>query len=127
MGTSAQVEKKRREAPRMIRFATGECVEGILDLRERITIQGKPVIRYTVKQDNGEYVTFLGTADLITKLRAADVGLRVSITCIGEDTMVKRGDNCMKLFEVDVWEPVHFATSQGDGDGTQITDEDIPF
>lgn len=127
MAQSAQVEKKRREAPRMIRFATGECVEGILDLRERITIQGKPVIRYTVKQDNGEYVTFLGTADLITKLRAGDVGLRVSIACIGEDTMVKRGDNCMKLFEVDVWEPVHGATSQGDGDGTRITDEDIPF
>lgn len=124
------VEMRRVEAPRMIRFATGEAVEGVLMGRERITVSNKPVIRYTVKESDGELVTFLGTADLITKLRADFVGHLIRVKCIGEDTMVKRGDNCMKVFEVDVSvKPVGNmnAATVSAVDGLEITDDDIPF
>ena len=112
---------KEREEPRFMSFSTGDVVDGILVLKEKVMIKEKPAIRYTVKVDDGDFVAFLGTHQLNTKLRITDIGHFVSIRCEGEDTMVKRGENCMKVFRVLVSE-----NPATDGD-LYISDADIPF
>lgn len=117
---------KERQDPKFIQFSTGDVVEGMLVGIERVLIKGKSGVRYTVQEDGGALVAFIGTYQLNTKLRIDDKGHRVDIRCVGEDVTVKRGDNCMKVFEVRVSdERVKAATAITDG--TEITDEDIPF
>lgn len=115
-----------REEPKFVQFATGDVVEGTLVNMERIAVKDKPAIRYTVKRVN-EFLTFLGTYQLNTKLHREDLGHRVEIRCVGEDTMVKRGENCMKVFDVKVSrDPVSKARTDVIAD-TEISDDDIPF
>ena len=110
-----------REEPRFVNFSTGDVVEGILVSIERVAVKDKPAIRYTVKEQDGDYVCSIGTHQLNTKLRVTDRGHLVSIRCEGEDVMVKRGDNCMKVFKV-------LVSKEPAVDGQlYITDEDIPF
>jgi hypothetical protein len=117
-----------REEPRFVKFTTGEVVEGTLMSIDRVTVGGKPAVRYVVMVDAGDYVSFIGTHQLNTKLRPTDQGHRIEIRCIGEDTMVKRGDNCMKVFEVRVSvESALKVAPTAPADPTQITDDDIPF
>lgn len=111
-----------REEPRFVKFATGEVLEGILVSIQGATVGGKSAVRYTVLEEGGQYACFIGTHQLNTKLRAGDRGHRVEILCEGEDTMIKRGDNCMKVFRVKVSrEPVTAV------DPLMISDDDIPF
>jgi hypothetical protein len=117
-----------REESRFVKFKTGEVVEGVLFNIERVAVGNKPAVRYTVEEDGGEFVSFIGTFQLNTKLRVTDKGHRVEIRCLGEDTTVKRGDNCMKVFDVRVSkELVKGAAIPAAADGTEITDDDIPF
>ena len=131
------IEMEERHEPEFVRFDAGDLVEGVLLLRERITVKGKPVIRYTLEKPTGLCVTFLGTANLISRLRTDDIGHFVQIVCKGEDQMVKKGDNFMKVFEVNVSKAAvgklrvdssgRVTGAAPAGDGTEITDEDIPF
>jgi len=120
-----------REEPKFVSFATGDVIEGVLTDIERTNVKDKRTgavsscVRYTVEEQDGKCVQFLGTHQLNSKLRPGDRGHAVSIRCEGEDTMVKRGDNCMKVFKVLVSEqPVSAASVT---DGMLITDADIPF
>ena len=122
--------------PELVRFQTGDVLEGVLLQRNRVTLGGKPAIQYMLEKPSGVVVKFNGTADIIEKIQPGYVGHYLQITCIGEDQMVKRGDNYMKVFEIfRSKEPVSKANSNGHtgasetvaGDGTEITDADIPF
>lgn len=104
---------KEREEPRFMSFSTGDVVDGILVLKEKVMIKEKPAIRYTVKVDDGDFVAFLGTHQLNTKLRITDIGHFVSIRCEGEDD----GEARRELYEGfqgaglrepgDRWGPLH--------------------
>ena len=107
-GTLLMVE---RQEPRFQSFAAGDVVEGVLTEIRRVTVKGNIAVRYTVRQDDDTYVCFLGAYQIDTKLRTSDTGHRVSIACIGADTSVRRGGNCMKVFKVHVSnEPASLAT-----------------
>lgn len=116
---------KEREEPTFVTFATGECHEGVLLAVERIRIKDKDGIRYTMRTEDGSFISFLGTWQLNSKLRKDDVGHYVSITCKGEDTMVTRGENSMKVFDVKVSEKP--ASAYSERANPEITDEDIGF
>lgn len=121
------VECEEVLAPQLVRFEAGDVVEGILLARERVTIQGKPVIQYMLEKTNGVVVKFFGTADLLQKLKPAHVGYFLSIACRGEDKTVKRGENCMKVFDVFASKKPMRADAIAASDGAEITDADIPF
>lgn len=133
----AQIEMERREAPKLFRFERkGDVLEGVMCGRERITVQGKPVMRYTFWIGEKEFVTVLGTADIITKLRKDDVGHLVRIEYYGDDASVTKNGNAMRVFNVDVsTHPVEQmlkpandgAHGESVSDGTGITDDDLPF
>jgi hypothetical protein len=117
-----EVDYERREAPQLVRFKTGDKIEGVLMGREKIRIADKPVIRYKAKLTDGRFVCFLGAAQIIDCLRQDDLGKAFRIHCIGEDVTVKKGENCMKVFEIDV-----SRTPIMDPDSLEISDADIPF
>lgn len=135
MADGNSLTMETREEPRFINFATGDTLEGELLSVEEVTIKEKRAVRYTLKEpDRDIWVCFLGTHMLNSKLRLSDVGHYIQITCEGEDTTVKKGENCMKVFDVKVSrEKVHAglfkptALKSESGDGTGITDEDLPF
>lgn len=122
-----------REEPRFVQFRTGDLIEGVLakmekiGVRDKVTNQVSYTIRYTVTQDDGRDVCFLGTHQINSKLRPDDVRHRISVKCAGENTMVKRGDNCMKVFDVMVSAQPVSKNAPVIEDSGFITDEDIPF
>jgi hypothetical protein len=129
--TQQEMEMQEREEPKFIRFGQGDVCEGILIAIEKVMVNQKPAARYTVRLADNSEVSFIGTNQINRKLRIGDEGHRVQIICTGEDTNVKKGDNCMKLFKVRVSKnrvsgvPLPVQT-----DGTavpEITDEDISF
>lgn len=125
MGNTLTMET--RQEPRFVKFTTGECVEGTLVSIERMTIKDRPALRYTVLESDGELVSFLGAFQINTKLRATDRGHHISVRCEGEDVMVKRGENCMKVFEVRVSKEKVSQGAASSVDPLEITDDDIPF
>jgi hypothetical protein len=127
-GTQVEDTMELREEPRFISFAAGDMVEGILTTMDRVMIAGKACVRYTVDQGEANYCSFIGTHQLNTKLRPSDLGHRVEIRCVGEDVTVKRGDNCMKVFEVRVSKLRAYPSgAHADSNDLGITDNDIPF
>jgi hypothetical protein len=117
---------KEREAPILFEFkAPGDFLEGELlsfdkiKITDRETKQLKTVIQYTFACGD-KTVKCLGTYDLNTKLRPSDVGLWVEITFKDVDAH----KNNMRIFSVKIEEKPKSAAFS---DGTQITDEDIPF
>jgi hypothetical protein len=130
-GTKVERQMEKREDSRFVKFAAGDVVSGVLVNIERIAVGDPPksAIRYTLLTDEGEYLSFLGTYQISTKLRLEDRGHYVEVRCIGEDTMVKRGQNCMKVFDVFVSKTPEKKASAAHviSDGTQINDDDIPF
>jgi hypothetical protein len=124
MSDAKAVTMVTREEPRFVQFGTGEIIEGLLVSIDRIQIKGKGAVRYTVQEDGGQLVAFLGTYQINTKLHHEDRGHRVSIKCIGEDVMVKRGENCMKVFEVAVSTE---CIQAGAISTLEISNDDIPF
>jgi hypothetical protein len=129
MSNGTTVTMEVREEPKFVQFSTGDVIEGLLLNIDRIKVKDNAAIRYTVQQDDGQCVSFLGTHQLNTKLRTTDRGHRIEITCEGEDTMVKRGDNCMKVFNVKVSKEVvtRDAALLASSEIPEITDDDIPF
>jgi hypothetical protein len=122
---NATVTMEERKEPRFVQFDKGSFVEGVLLSIQSIRISEKPAVRYTVKQDDQEDVSFIGTYQINSKLRVRDVGHRISVICEGEDPSIRRGDNCMKLFGVKVSRERVLAASPTSDPG--ITDADIPF
>lgn len=124
MGSPVMLERKE---PKFIQFGVGEIVNGVLvsiekiNIRDQTTDQQKPAVRYTVREDDGEFCCFLGAAQLNQKLRSSDRGHYVSIRCEGENKDVSRNGNSMKVFRVLVSaDPIKDAA-------LYITDDDIPF
>jgi hypothetical protein len=118
---------REREEPRFVKFAKGECVDGVLVEVERISVRDQEsgrtgaAVRYTVKQDDGTFVCFLGTHQINTKLRPTDKGYYISVRYEGEDANVGRGGNQMKHFKVLV------SDQTASVDSLYINDSDIPF
>ena len=132
MANGQAVTMHERVEPVFQNFSAGDTLEGVLLKLERINVRDKetgavsPAVRYTVTDDDGVDRAFLGTHQLNVKLRPSDCGHRVEIRCIGENTSVKRGNSCMKEFEVRVSKEVvdRLAVLS---DPLEITDADIPF
>jgi hypothetical protein len=115
---------EERKEPALFKFdGAGKFLEGTLVGVEKVEIEGKPVVRYTVQEsESGELVAFHGVHQINRKLRPSDIGRYVAITYKGEDTSVQRNGNSMKTFDVLVSkEKVENA------DALVITDADIPF
>lgn len=110
-----------------MQFSTGDFIEGTLTGIQQVQIKDKSAIRYIVQLDSGEMVCFLGTWQINSKLRPADKGHRIIVCCKGEDVMVKRGDNCMKVFEVQVSRERVDGNHLPSSANPEITDDDIPF
>lgn len=125
-----------RKAPELFSFkAEGDVLDGILvrvdaiSIKDKTTHQAKRVSQYTFRRENGDVVKMLGTYDIDCKIIPADVGLFVEVVYVGENREVRRGDNYMKVFRVQVEERKSMAAAASGKftDGTEITDEDIPF
>jgi hypothetical protein len=116
---------EERHEPRFVQFGSvGECVDGTLRRIEKVEINGKRVVRFVVEDPSGEYLAFLGTADLLNKLRTDDVGKRVDVRYEGEDQNIRRNGNAMKRFKVLVEKIIATATREH---RLEITDDDVPF
>jgi hypothetical protein len=110
-----------RETPELIKFDTpGKRIAGKLLSCTRIQIEGKTVLEYLLTADGKKNFKFLGVYDLVQKIGPRDAGSLVAITYLGEDEKVGRGNNKMKVFDVQV------KPAPQDPHGP-ITDEDIPF
>ena len=119
------VTMETREDPRFVQFAKGEVVSGVLLSIQSFRIGDKPCVRYVVKEDSGERVSFIGTYQINQKLRPSDPGHRISVECTGEDEAVKRGENCMKTFIVKVSSSLVLNVTPVSDLG--ISNADIPF
>lgn len=131
------VNWEERPDPKKFEFGEGANLTGVLIDIVRMSVKDpktgaqKPAVRYTVKELEDvasltyakEPVFFFGTYQIDSKLRPGDVGHFVNITCKGEDKMVGRNGNAMKLFDVNVSKE----TAPGFAhDGTPITEDDLP-
>ena len=124
-----------RKAPELFSFkAEGDMLDGILirvdaiSIKDKTTGQPKRVSQYTFHRINGDVVKMLGTYDIDCKILPGDVGLFIEVVYVGENREVRRGDNFMKVFRVQVEEKKMAAAASGKfADGTEITDADIPF
>lgn len=133
MATTSTAEQPlnmiERKEPTLIKFADGESISGLLVGIERIEVDKKPIVRYTVQDlDSGELSSFLGTYQINAKIRRNDVGHVIDVRYEGEDKSVSRNGNNMRKFKVLVSDrhvgPLPPGTA---ADGTLITDEDIGF
>jgi hypothetical protein len=88
-----------------------------------IAVKGKNVVQMLFQIDSAHQVKCLGTYDLLQKISRAHIGCQMRITYLGEDETVKRGDNAMKVFDVQFRRPEGMPAR----DSGPITDEDIPF
>jgi hypothetical protein len=131
MGDSFNMQE--RKEPTFVQFAEGEVIEGLLVSIDRIEVgeQKKPTPRFVVKDlESGQLQCFLGTYDIATKLKRADIGHVIRVRYEGEDRTVSRNGNSLKKFKVEVSDRPYAAAAAGRKDieaGTLITDEDIPF
>jgi hypothetical protein len=128
------MEMEERREPALIKFTEGECVEGMLLSIDRVQVGDphrpdapkKPVTKFTLDVGNGERASFLGSYDLVSKIRLEDRGHFVSVRYEGEDKTVSRNGNSLKRFKVLVSKgPVRTGEALAADPG--ITDEDIPF
>jgi hypothetical protein len=96
---------------------------GVLRSRAPIDMKGKRVVQLLFQVDGTHQVKCLETYDLSQKINNSHVGCQMRITYLGEDENVKRGDNAMKVFDVQFKRPSGMPAR----DSGPITDEDIPF
>ena len=99
MPKGKEIEMVERKEPQFVQFNMGDVVEGILLKIERLRVQSKPALRYTV-DDDGQLYSFLGTYQINEKLQVSDIGKRVQIRYDGEDTSVIRAGNRMRIFRI---------------------------
>lgn len=123
----------RLEAPELFKFEKrGDEVTGKLLNISKIEIesQDRPgemqsVTQYLIARYDDSPVKLLGTYDLNQKLGSRRyVGCLVRIVFLGEDQKIKRGNNYMKVFAVDIKGTPNEPTN---GNSGPITDDDIPF
>jgi hypothetical protein len=111
-------------APDLIKFERpGQSIEGRLEMISTVELKGKKVVQFTIAHPGGRKSKLLGTYDLVQKLSREHVGMMVRIMLRGEDQEIKRGDNAMKVFDVQV----KGTPAAPDRESAPITDEDIPF
>jgi hypothetical protein len=96
------VELEERTGAEIFRFENaGDSLRGTLIDIEVAEIGGKPTTRYIFQDEDGNRtVSFLGTVDLNTKIRASDVGKRIEIRYGGKDPQTEAGKNAIKRFKV---------------------------
>jgi len=96
------IEMVERTGPEIFRFETpGEYLRGRLLEIETTEINGKPTLKYVVRDEEEDRLfSFLGTVDLNKKIRPSDVGLILEIRYGGKDAAVGPGKNPMKRFKV---------------------------
>ena len=96
------VELIERTGIEIFRFESpGDYLRGRLINIETVDIGGKPTLRYVVQdQDGDRIVSFLGTVDLITKIRSSDIGRILEIRYERNDTPTAPGKNPIKRFKV---------------------------
>lgn len=128
------VKMDDRKEPKFYQFGPegvreGEVLEGVLLRIDSIEKEGKRVPRFVFAEGEihdgrfeptGERFSMLATYDLAQKLLMGDTGHFVRIRYTGEDHSVRRGENSLKRFDVQVSRTA-FVTNQG------ISDQDIPF
>jgi hypothetical protein len=129
---NGMVMEERRE-PELVKFKDGEVVEGVLLSIERVQVADpnrpdvkKPVTKFTLDTGGGERVSFLGSYDLVTKIRTEDRGHYISVRYKGEDKSISRNGNNLKRFKVLV-SKAPFVTGKALEDALTITDDDIGF
>jgi hypothetical protein len=88
-----------------------------------INLKDKTVVQMLFQIDTTHQVKCLQTYDLMQKVNRSHIGSMMRITYLGEDETVKRGDNAMKVFDVQFKRPEGMPAR----DSGPITDEDIPF
>lgn len=132
-GNAGPVMIERKE-PDFVKWGEGEVLEGILTRIDRIEVADKDnpkaapktVVKFTVEEEPGVSKCFLGSYDLVSKIRTEDRGHYIRIRYEGEDRQVSRNGNAMKRFKVEVSEkPMRSGNALADS--SLITDADIPF
>lgn len=118
-----------RKEPTFVTFADGERVSGVLLSIEKIEVEKRPAVRYTVQDvESGELSSFLGTHMINTKLRRTDIGHVIDVRYEGLDLNVVRNGNAMRIFKVFVSDrPLNSGDPGVAHDGTLITNDDIGF
>jgi hypothetical protein len=96
------VEMEERTGAEIFRFENaGDSLTGTLLAMEDVEIGGKPTVSFIFQdEDSARTVSFLGTVDLNTKIRASDIGKRIQIRYGGKDPQTEAGKNAIKRFKV---------------------------
>jgi len=99
---NAPVQMVERTGPEIFKFETpGASLRGQLISIDSTEIDGKPTLRYIVKDGEDERLfSFLGTVDLNTKIRSSDVGKIIEVRYERNDTQAAAGKHPMKRFKV---------------------------
>ena len=112
-------------APELWKWAKpGDVLTGMLLSIMRVEMSGKLVPQMLFQVTSDRQVKCLAPYDLAQKIKQEHRGCQMRITYLGEDETVKRGDNAMKVFDVQYKRPEGAPPSR---DAGPITDEDIPF
>lgn len=112
-------------APEMHQWKTkGETIAGVLVSASSVELKGKKVLQYILATDETHRIKMLATYDLLQKLGRSHIGMQVRIKYLGEDDSIRRGDNSMKVFDVQVRRNPDAPVGRDSG---PISDEDIPF
>jgi len=99
----ARREMVEAKAPEMIKFTRpGQEVAGVLVNLEPVTVKGdSQTIEYTLQDESGERMTFLGTNDLNKKLRPDYIGHFIGIRYEkDDDSFTRPGQSAAKVFKV---------------------------
>ena|SRR5215475_6390164 len=125
----AGYEMQERHEPELIKFGEGECVEGVLLNVVRVNVgePPKPVTKFIVDRGEGDLVSFLGSYEIVAKLKMEDRGHFISVRYEGEDKSVTRNGNALKRFKVLVSKSAIRTGKALENSGLGITDDDIPF
>jgi len=96
------IEMEERTGAEIFRFENaGDSLTGTLLDIEEVEIGGKQTVSFIFQdEDGGRTVSFLGTGDLNSKIRASDIGKRVQIRYGGKDPQTEAGKNAIKRFKV---------------------------
>lgn len=101
MGNEIAADWIERTEPQFVRFKSGDVLEGILVRIQRIPVNGKPALRYTVRKDD-QFTSFLGTYQINEKLQLGDLDHWIRVECLGDDPKVVRSGRSMRVFRVHV-------------------------
>jgi hypothetical protein len=101
-----------------------QVLTGMLRSIAPVTVDGKSVVQMLFQVSADHQVKCLATYDLLQKVGRQHIGAMMRITYLGEDETIKRGNNAMKVFDVQFKRPEGAPAPRDSG---PITDEDIPF